>query len=141
MTGDAPDPPLTPDDYRRLADFRYALRAFLRFSEDAARSVGLTPNQHQLLLAIAGFSGDGDPSLSDLAARLASKLHSTGELVGRATEKGLVERYADERDHRRVLVRLTDRGAELLAELSVQHRAELTSFRTEVDRILQGLDS
>lgn len=140
MNDERAEPSLTVDDYRRLADFRYALGVFLRFSEDAARAVGLTPNQHQLLLAVAGFSGDGDPSLSDLAERLGSKLHSMGELVGRAVEKGLVERSADERDHRRVLVRLTDRGAALLAELSVQHRRELASFRTEVDRILRDLE-
>lgn len=140
MSDEGRDRELTVGDYRSLARFRHALRVFLRFSEDAARTVGLTPNQHQLLLAIAGADGDGAPSLSDLAEVLQLKLHSAGELVGRAVENGLVDRQADPADNRRVLLGLTDRGAALLAELSVQHREELRRFRTEMNAVLRELE-
>jgi len=131
---------LTDADYRALARFRHALRVFVRFSEDAARAVGLTPAQHQLLLAIAGHEGDGPPSLSDLAERLQLRLHSVGELVGRAVANDLVERHPDPDDHRRVLLALTERGASLLADLSIQHRDELRRFRVEMNDVLRELD-
>ena len=72
---------LTDSDYRTLAEFRHALRVFLRFSEDAARQEGLTPNQHQLLLAIRGFPGDGPPTIGDVAEHLQLQHHSVVELV------------------------------------------------------------
>jgi len=131
---------LTDADYRALARFRHALRVFVRFSEDAARAVGLPPAQHQLLLAIAGHEGDGPPSLSDLAERLQLRLHSVGELVGRAVANDLVERHPDPDDHRRVLLALTERGASLLADLSIQHRDELRRFRVEMNDVLRELD-
>lgn len=82
MTGRA----LSERDYRTLAAFRKRLRQFLAFSEAAARDIGLTPNQHQLLLAIRGHPGPDKPSISDTADALCLQLHSTTELVGRAVE-------------------------------------------------------
>src|SRR3954451_8513458 len=93
-------------DYRALARFRFALRVFLRFSEDAARDAGLTPAQHQLLLAVKGWDGDGAPSVSDVADLLQLKLHSVTELVQRAEAGGLIERVADPQDGRRQLLAL-----------------------------------
>jgi DNA-binding MarR family transcriptional regulator len=138
----SPDPldvDLSDRDYRALARFRYALRVFLRFSEDAARAAGVTPAQHQLLLAVRGWDGDAPPTISDLARRLQLKNHSTVELVGRAAAAGLVDSVVDEADARRHLVALTRIGEEILASLSVQHRDELRRFRAEMHDLLGEL--
>jgi DNA-binding MarR family transcriptional regulator len=132
--------PLSDVEYRSLAEFRHALRTFLRFSEEAARAAGLTPSQHQLLLAIRGHAGEGQPSLSAVAERLQLKHHSAGELVGRAAANGLVERWEDADDGRRTLLALTPTGEAVLAELSVLHRRELRRFRQEMSDVLRELD-
>ncbi|MCU1454986.1 MAG: MarR family transcriptional regulator [Acidimicrobiales bacterium] len=132
--------PMSDAAYRSLARFRHALRTFQRFSETAAREAGLTPAQHQLLLAIRGHDGEGAPSLTEVADRLQLKLHSAGELAGRAVEKGLVERWPDPTDGRRTLVGLTAAGAVELARLSVLHRDELRRFRREMNDVLRELD-
>lgn len=126
-------------DYRTLARFRFALRTFLRFSEDAARAAGLTPNQHQLLLAVRG-AADGPPTITDMAEQLQLRHNSTVELVDRAEAAGLVRRQADLADRRRQLLSCTPRGEALLASLSVAHREELRRFRVEMSEILQELD-
>lgn len=132
--------PLTDSDYRALAAFRHALRRFVRFSEQAARDAGLTPSQHQLLLAVRGYDGDGPPTLSALAEMLQLKLHSVGELVDRAETNGLVTRHEDPTDRRRVKLTLTDDGESHLATLTVLHRDELRRFRTEMSALLEELD-
>lgn len=132
--------PLSDAGYRSLARFRYALRRFQRFSETAARDAGLTPAQHQLLLAIRGHDGDAPPSVSVVAEHLQLKLHSAGELVSRAEAKGLVERWSDPDDARRTLLALTPEGDAKLAALSVQHRVELQRFRREMNDVLRELD-
>ena len=136
---DRPDPPLSDSDYRSLAEFRHALRRFLAFSEQAARDHGLTPAQHQLLLAIRGHAGPSDPSTSELAEVLQLRLHSTGELADRAVDNGLVTRRADPADARRSLLSLTDEGRAQLDELSLLHRRELRRFRVELRAILDEL--
>lgn len=133
--------PLTDDEYRSLARFRHALREFLAFSEDAARAQGLTPAQHQLLLMVRGVeAAGGRPSLSDVAEHLHIRLHSAGELVGRAADQGLVERVPDPGDGRRTLVVTTPAGREQLEQLSVLHRRELRRFRTEMNQLLHTID-
>src|SRR5205085_2592337 len=92
---------LNDRDYRTLATFRHSLRVFLRFSEDAARSEGLTPNQHQLLLAIRGFPEPNGPAITDAAHFLQLQHHSVVELVDRAVDGGLVTRRVDPDDRRR----------------------------------------
>ncbi len=134
------EPALTDGEYRSLAEFRHALRRFLAFSERAARDHGLTPTQHQLLLAIRGHPDVGAPSLSALAEVLQLRLHSVGELADRAIDNGLVERFHDPDDGRRTLLRLTDDGATQLDALSVLHRRELNRFRVELGAILDELD-
>jgi DNA-binding MarR family transcriptional regulator len=136
---DLPDVPLTDSEYRSLAEFRHALRRFLAFSEQAARSHGLTPAQHQLMLAIRGHGGPSDPAVSDLAEVLQLKLHSTGELVDRAVANGLVTRHVDPADARRSLLSLTEDGRARLDELSVLHRRELRRFRVEFHALLDEL--
>ena len=132
--------PLTDDDYRALSQFRHALRVFLRFSEDAARRSGLTPAQHQLLLAIRGWSGVDQPSVSDLAELLQLRHHSASELVSRAEAAGLVTSATDALDGRWRRVALTDRGAQQVAALSLLHRDELRRFRDEMTDVLRELD-
>ena len=112
-------------EYQQLARFRRALRAFLRFSDDASRAAGLTPAQHQLLLAIKGHVGPGAPSASDAAEALALRLHSAVELINRAEASGLLTRRADPGDGRRHLLSLTPLGEERLRALSSLHRDEL----------------
>lgn len=131
---------LRPNDYRVLAQFRHALRIFLRMSEDAARGAGLTPTQHQLLLAVKGAPGDTPPSTSEVAELLQQRVHSVVELAGRAADVGLLERHTDPGDGRRQLLSLTPLGEEKLATLSVIHRDELRRFRGELAAILRELD-
>ena len=135
-----PDMPLTDEDYHSLAEFRHALRRFLAFSENAARDHDITPAQHQLLLAIRGSARDRQPSTSDLAEALQLRLHSAGELIDRAETNGLVQRHVDPGDARRTLLALTERGTSLLDSLSLLHRSELRTFRTELAAILDHLD-
>ncbi len=131
--------PLSDRDYESLATFRRELRRFLAFSEEAARSAGLTPADHQLLLAIRGHAG-GAPSISDVADALHVKLHSATELVARAEAKGLVTRsHTDPDDARRAVLALTDEGAAKLADLSTVHREELRRFRDQLADILSRL--
>ena len=125
-------PDLPDEDYRRLASFRHALRQFLRFSEQAARAEGLTPNQHQLMLAVRGWSGPDSPTITELADQLQLKVHSTSELVQRAVASGMVEVAVDTEDHRRQHVELTPEGDDKLRSLSVLHRDELRRFRTHL---------
>jgi DNA-binding MarR family transcriptional regulator len=114
---------LAQDDYRLLAEFRHLLRHFLSFSEAAARAAGMTPRQHQALLAIRGSGGPMATSL--LAQRLALRVHSTVELAKRLEAAGLLRRASDPADRRRVLLRLTAKGERLLEKLSLAHRDEL----------------
>jgi DNA-binding MarR family transcriptional regulator len=125
-------------EYRTLARFRFALRVFLRFSEDAARAAGLTPNQHQLLLAARGHP-EAPPTITDLAEWLQLRHNSTVELVDRAVEAGLLERQEDEHDRRRQRLALTARGDAVLQSLSKAHREELRRFREEMAEVLQEL--
>ena len=131
--------PLTESQYRSLAQFRHALRRFQRFSEEAARTAGLTPSQHQLLLAVRGFEGPSAPSMTEIGEALQLQLHSAGELVARAEANGLVERAPDAADRRRTLVHLTTEGNSKLEGLSFQHRDELRRFRREMNDVLREL--
>lgn len=110
---------------RDLAQFRYALRKFLHFSEESARSLGITPQQHQLMLGVAGFTDRQSATISELAEFLQEKNHSVVGLVERAVESGLVRRAQDTTDRRVVVVRLTRRGETLLARLAKLHVEEV----------------
>lgn len=118
----------TAKNYEELLGFRTALRHFLHWSEERARAVGLTPAQHQLLLAIKGHPGEAAPTVGELADYLASKHHSVVELIGRAEATGLVERRRDEDDHRVVHLVLTALGEERIEELSRLHLEELRNL-------------
>jgi|SRR5579863_901105 DNA-binding MarR family transcriptional regulator len=112
-------------DYESLAEFRYQIRRFLRFSEQAARASGLEPHQHQLMLALKGLPPGVPPLVRELAERLQIQHHSAVELVNRLAARGYVHRQRSDRDRREVLLTLSPRGEKLLRDLSLHHRSEL----------------
>jgi DNA-binding MarR family transcriptional regulator len=113
------------DDYRKLASFRYEIRKFLSFSEQAARGVGVEPQQHQLLLTIKGLPEDLQPTVGVLAERLCVQPHTAVALVDKLEQRELVVRERSEVDRRQVLVRVTTAGDRLLRQLSTLHKAQL----------------
>jgi DNA-binding MarR family transcriptional regulator len=117
---------------RELAQFRYVLRKFLRFSEEAARACGVTPQQHQLMLGVAGFSKDGTVTVSELAEFLQERNHSVVGLVERAAAIGLVRRATNPADRRQVLVTLAARGQAILAQLTQLHRDEVRRVKAGI---------
>lgn len=116
---------LSQADYQRLAEFRYVLRQFMIFSEDAAGDAGLAAQQHQALLAIKGFSRISPVTTGALAERLGIRHHSAVGLIDRLAAKALIRRRRDPHDRRRVLVELTPKADALLERLSTIHRSEL----------------
>ena len=115
--------------FQDLARFRYRLRLFLRFSENAARKCGVTPQQHQLLLGIAGHTGQGSATVSDLAEFLQERHNSVVGLIDRAARRGLVRKQSDTLDKRVVFVSLTARGEKILSELSMLHKEEIRRMK------------
>ncbi|MBS0445072.1 MAG: winged helix-turn-helix transcriptional regulator [Proteobacteria bacterium] len=120
--------PLTKADFESLSEFRYQLRRFLRFSEDAAQREGLTPLQYQLLLHVKGYPGRAWATVGELAERLQTQQHGVVALLSRCETAGLVTRSAGDTDRRQVHVRLTGAGEASLHRLAEQHRAELESL-------------
>ena len=116
---------VSPADYRRLAAFRQALRRFLAFSAAAARAAGITPQQHQVLLAIKGSAGPETASVGFLAEHLLLQPHSAAELVDRMVKSGLLQRRESARDRRRVVLALTRSAERVLQDLSADHIREL----------------
>jgi DNA-binding MarR family transcriptional regulator len=115
----------SPDDYQRLAEFRYRIRAFLSFSERAARAAGIEPQQHQLLLACKGLPTTMRPTIGTLAQRLCIEHHSAVALVDKLQARKLVRRAPSQADRREVLIIVTPEGEKLLAKLSALHKAQL----------------
>ncbi|WGS21188.1 MULTISPECIES: MarR family transcriptional regulator [unclassified Bradyrhizobium] len=112
-------------DYEALARFRYRLRSFLAFSENAARKAGLTPQQHQALLGIKGFVHPGPATVGDIARFLLIRHHSAVELMNRMAKLGLISRVSDPTDARRVQLKLTKKGEQKLQALSKRNVEEL----------------
>lgn len=123
--------------YEALSEFRYQLRRFLHFSEQAARSAGLTPLQYLLLLHVRGFPGRDWASVGELAERLQLQQHGAVALLTRCEQAGLVERRRHAADRRRVEIHLTPAGADKLQHLATLHEAELRSLQHtfQVNRI------
>jgi DNA-binding MarR family transcriptional regulator len=116
---------LATRDYAQLAAFRHALRRFLRFSEMAAARVGLTTQHYQAMLVLRGCPDEQRVTINDLAQQLLIKHNSAVELVDRLAREGLVLREPSSADRRKVELRLTGRGRQVLAKLAAMHRAEL----------------
>jgi DNA-binding MarR family transcriptional regulator len=109
-----------------LAEFRYELRKFLHFSEDKALKSGLHPQQHQLLLQVAGAPGNTLVNIAYVAGRLGLKHNSTVELVDRSEAEGLLERSIDPEDKRRTILLVTQKGRRVLNRLAEDHAQELS---------------
>ncbi len=130
---------LNQHDYEQLGEFRYQLRRFLTFSEAAAVEAGLTPQQHQALLAIKGFPG-GNITTGQLSERLGIKHHSTVGLIDRLAANGMVARQTGETDRRQVFLILTAKAEKQLAALSLAHRNELEKMKPLLRKFIGYLD-
>ena len=126
-------------DYRTLALVRAELRAFAHFTERSTGSVGLTPQQHQILLALRA-SDCGELTIGELARTMLLKPHSISGMADRLEHLGLVERLQDEQDRRRVNLRLTGKAKKLLASLGRVHKAELRRIRPLLSALLAELE-
>jgi len=131
---------VTRSQYGDLARFRHALREFLRFSESAAAAVGLTPEQHQALLAVRGAPRGAPLTVGDLARTLLVRPHSAVGLVDRLEAVGLLRRQAGTRDRRQVLLALTVAGRRVLARLAAAHRDELRQMGPRLRALLEALE-
>jgi DNA-binding MarR family transcriptional regulator len=129
----------TSPDFKAMAELRYQIRCFLRFSENAARRAGIEPQQHQLLLAVRGLPDNLRPTIGVLAERMQLQHHSTVELIDRLVDRGLLCRLRATDDRRQVLVKLTHEGEDFLKTLSLHHLQELQSTGPKFVKILQDL--
>jgi len=120
--------PLSKSEFEALSEFRFQLRRFERFSEDAVQAFSVTPLQYLLLLHIKGFPGRTHATVGELAERLQAKPHGVVALITRSEERGLVERRPSTVDRRQVEVHLTTEGEHLLKHLAEIHRTELQSL-------------
>jgi DNA-binding MarR family transcriptional regulator len=116
---------LPSTDYESIAELRYQIRRYLRFSEEVSRAGGLEPRQYQLMLALKGLPQGTRPRIGELAERLQIRHHSTVELVNRLMVGGYIRRYQEGSDRREVLVALTSKGEQQLRKLFLHHRSEL----------------
>jgi DNA-binding MarR family transcriptional regulator len=130
---------LTTGDYRSLAEFRFQIRRFLHFSESAARSAGLNPQQHQLLLVLKGLPQGVEPNVGEIAERLLIRHHSAVELIDRLAERRLLRKRQSTEDRRRVLLDITSSGEAVLRRLSLSHRAQLKSVGADLVKALKKL--
>lgn len=125
-------------DYASLLEFRTALRRFNHWSEQQAKTVGLTHAQHQLLLAVKGHPGPQQPTIGDVADHLLLRHHSAVELVNRAQAGDLIERHRDTSDGRIVRLRLTPKGEACLEQLTALHVAELQQLGPLLQDVIDG---
>jgi DNA-binding MarR family transcriptional regulator len=128
------------DEYVRVAEFRSAMRRFLRRSEHAARRFGLTPQRYLLLLMIQGApSGEARSTVTELSDRLQLAQSTVTELVGRAETAGLVQRQQSTEDARVAYLRLTDEGSRRLdgvfSELEADRQQLLEAILSLAQRI------
>lgn len=140
MSKAAPRRKFPKESYEALADFRYALRVFLAFSERAAGTAGLSPQQYQAMLAIKGARDRTDLGIREIADRLMIRHHTAVELVDRLAKNGFVTRVKDENDARRVLVRLTPKAERTMDGLAAAHLRELKGIRLVLEQLLAQFD-
>jgi DNA-binding MarR family transcriptional regulator len=119
---------LTKPEFEALSEFRFQLRRFERFSEDAVQAFGITPLQYLLLLHVKGYPGRSFATVGELAERLQAKPHGVVALVTRCEEHGFVERRQGATDRRQVEIHLLAAGEKMLRHLAELHRTELQSL-------------
>jgi DNA-binding MarR family transcriptional regulator len=136
---DGPPAGLATEDYVRLADFRYALRRFLHFSEAATARVGLTGQQYQAMLVVRSRGQRAPVTINDLSAELLIRHHSAVGLVDRLVAQNLLTRESIPDDRRKVALQLTDDGERVLAKLALVHRRKLRSIGPGIHRTLGDL--
>jgi DNA-binding MarR family transcriptional regulator len=129
MTKPVPTDSLSKPEYEALADFRYRLRRFLRFSEEATQAHGITPLQYLLLLQVEGYPGKDWATIAELAERLQAHHHGVVALASRCEKAGLVARRPGRDDKRCVEVYLLPKGAELLRQLALLHRDQVEELQ------------
>jgi DNA-binding MarR family transcriptional regulator len=127
---------LTTADYARLAAFRAAIREFLHFSEDAAAKAGLTAQHYQVMLILRACPEDSSVSINDLARQLFIKHNSAVGLVDRLVGEGLLVREGSKEDRRKVELRLSARGRQVLAKLAGMHRREIERIRPMLEKLI-----
>ena len=132
---------LDQQDYERLLAFRTGLRRFLSWSGQQAEAAGITPAQHQLLLAVRGHPDQRGPTIGDIAGYLLVRHHSAVELIDRAVTAGLVARQADSEDGRTVRIVLTADGKKRLERLAASHLEELDRLTSRLHTLWAGLDA
>ena len=132
---------LDQQDYERLLAFRTGLRQFLSWSGRQAEAAGITPAQHQLLLAVRGHPDPRGPTIGEVAGYLLVRHHSAVELIDRAEAAGLVARRTDDEDARTVRLALTPRGAERLETLAASHLEELARLDSQMHALWAGLEA
>lgn len=121
-------PPMAKRDFETLADFRYQIRRFLRFSEQVTRKAGITPLQYLMLLNIKGYPGREWATIGEIAERLQAQHHGVVALVSRCEKMGFVERRRSTEDRRRIEVRLLAKGEEYVERLANAHRVQLITL-------------
>src|SRR5262249_25089366 len=129
---------LTKEDYYALAAFRYAIRRFLRFSENNSRAEGITPQQYQILLMIKGMNDRGWVTVSEIAEFLQVLHHSAVGLCKRAEQIGLVTPTTQEKERQKVCNNSTKGGKKILADIEKKTRFELERFREDIPRLFVG---
>ena len=133
--------PLTKHDFEILADFRYQIRKFVRFSEQVSRQHGITPRQYLLLLHVKGYPGRDWATVGELAERLQTQHHGAVALVSRCERQRFVERRRSSEDRRRIEIHLLENGERVLDKLARLHRAELLSLQGRfVVPVMQAFD-
>ena len=136
-------PGLTDVDFRDQADFRAAIRRFMHFSEEQARNLGVTPQQHLLLLAVRGHADYPRVTIGAVAEALQIRHHSASLLVDRCVKRGLIERREDPTDRRRALLSLLPEGTRILRIITHANRREIRSLKGALfrDSLVQALES
>lgn len=139
-------PAFSDQDYQDQADFRCAIRKFIRFSEEQARSKGITPQQHMVLLTVRGHHAHPHVSVGDIAEALQIRHHSASLLVDRCVKRGLIRRSEDPDDRRRALLTLTAEGQRVLDAITHANRGQIRSihrdlFRDSLVRALEAYDA
>ncbi|MEP7137516.1 MAG: MarR family transcriptional regulator [Chloroflexota bacterium] len=132
---------ITQSEYETLAAFRYSLRLFIHFSEEAAYSVGLTPQQHQALLSIKGFPSRDKITITELAERMQIRHQSAVGLVNRLMAQGLLVREQSRTDRRQVYTTLSAKGLAILEQLSAIHKEELRRMLPQLRQLIERLST